>query len=185
MIIIGDDIDGISVLKTELTSQFEMKDLGSLWYFLGIEVAYSPRDYIHFQTKYVADILERARLTDNKIIDTLIEVNARYSSSDGLPLTDPTLYCIFFRSLVYLTITHPDIAHVVHIVSQFVASPTTIYWTAVFRNLRYFWGTVFQSLLLSSISFLELRACSDVDYCSDPTKDMFKIIIFIYFEMNN
>ena len=30
MIIIGDDIDGISVLKTELARQFEIKDLDSL-----------------------------------------------------------------------------------------------------------------------------------------------------------
>jgi len=46
MIITGDDIDGISVLKTELARQFKMKDLDYLRYFLSIEVAYSPRGYL-------------------------------------------------------------------------------------------------------------------------------------------
>ncbi|KAL5816850.1 hypothetical protein ACOSQ3_025228 [Xanthoceras sorbifolium] len=46
MIITGDDVDGIAVLKLELTRQFEMEDLGSLRYFLGIEVAVSPKSYL-------------------------------------------------------------------------------------------------------------------------------------------
>jgi hypothetical protein len=90
MIIIGDDIDGILVLKTKYARYFEMKDLGYLRYFLSIEVAYSPKGYLLSLSKYVANILQQARLTDNKTIDTLIKVNARYSSSDGLHLTDPT-----------------------------------------------------------------------------------------------
>jgi hypothetical protein len=71
--------------------------------------------------------------------------------------------------LVYLTITHPNIIYVVHVVSQFVTSPTTILWAAALRILRYLQGTVFQSLLFTSTFFLELRAYSDVDHDSDPT----------------
>jgi len=46
MIIIDDDIDGISILKTKLGRQLEIKDWGSLWYLLGIEIFYSPRGFL-------------------------------------------------------------------------------------------------------------------------------------------
>ena len=131
MIITGDDIDGISILKTELARQFEMKDLGYLRYFLGIEVAYSPRGYLLSQLKCVVDILKMTRLTDKNIVDTLIEVNVRYFSFIGLPMIAPTLYRTIVGSLVYLTITRPYIAYVVHVVSQFIASPTTVHWATI------------------------------------------------------
>jgi hypothetical protein len=102
-----------------------MKNLGSLGYFLNIEVA------------YWSDILERARLTDNKTVDTLFEVNIKYSSSDGLPLSNRNLYRTIVGSLVYLHISHLNIAYVIHAASQFVASPTTIHYATIFCILRY------------------------------------------------
>ncbi|XP_022889216.1 uncharacterized protein LOC111404675 [Olea europaea var. sylvestris] len=114
------------------------------------------------------DVIERARLTDTKTVDTPLESNARYSSSEVIPLTDPTLYRNIVGCLVYLTITHPNVAYVVHIVSQFVLAPTTVHWEAVIRILRYLHGTCFQNLLFPSTSVLVLRAYSDADWASDP-----------------
>ncbi|PNX70525.1 gag-pol polyprotein, partial [Trifolium pratense] len=146
-----------------------MKDLGPLRYFLGIEVAYSPRGYLLSQSKYIANILEQARLSDTRVVDSPLELNVKYVSSDGVPLPDPTLYRTLVGSLVYLTITRPDIAYAVHVVSQFVVSPTTVHWAAVLRILRYLRETQFQSLLFPSSSSLELRAYSDADWAGDPT----------------
>ncbi|KAJ0978741.1 hypothetical protein J5N97_014215 [Dioscorea zingiberensis] len=170
MILTGDDVLWNSRnLKLQLAKQFEMKDLGTLQYFLGIEVAYSPRGYLLSQSKYIATILEQARLCDARTVDTPLELNAKYTSSDGIPLSDPTLYRTVVGSLVYLTITRPDITYAVHVVSQFVASPTSVHWAVVLRILRYLRGTQFQSLLFPSSSSLELRAYSDADWAGDPT----------------
>ena len=45
MIITGDDFDGIASLKIALSHRFAMKDLGVLYYFMGVEVASSSKDY--------------------------------------------------------------------------------------------------------------------------------------------
>lgn len=129
-----------------------MKDFGCLWYFLGIEVDYSPRGYLLSQSKYVADILELTRLTDNKSVDTPIEV-----TSNGLPLTDPTLYHTIVGSLLYLTITRPNIVYVVYVVSQFVDS----YYYSLSNYFLYFAISSGYSLLESftSIHFFLWVAC--------------------------
>ena len=75
-----------------------MKDLGFLWYFLGIKVVYSPRGYLLSQSKYVTDILGRAKHTDNKTIYTLIKINIKYSSFDGLALLDLTYITLLLEA---------------------------------------------------------------------------------------
>uniref|UniRef100_A0A2N9GT15 Uncharacterized protein n=1 Tax=Fagus sylvatica TaxID=28930 RepID=A0A2N9GT15_FAGSY len=67
MIITGDDHSGISDFKLFLHQQFEMKDLGHLSYFLGLEVSSDSTGYYLSQAKYASDLLSRAGLTDTKV----------------------------------------------------------------------------------------------------------------------
>ncbi|KAI5393502.1 hypothetical protein KIW84_060581 [Lathyrus oleraceus] len=142
-----DDMDGINDLKLQLAKQFEMKDLGTLCYFLGIEVSYSTRGHLL------------------SLEDSPLELNVKYAPSNGVPLPDPTLCRTLVGSLVYLTITRPNIAYVV---SQFIVSPTIVYWATVLRICRYLWGIQFHTLFVPSSSPLDLRAYSDADWAATP-----------------
>ncbi|RDX78800.1 putative mitochondrial protein, partial [Mucuna pruriens] len=52
-----DEIEKLT-LKEKLATQFEMKELGKLKYFLGIDVAYSKQGIFISQKKYVLDLLK-------------------------------------------------------------------------------------------------------------------------------
>uniref|UniRef100_A0A2N9GRB9 Integrase catalytic domain-containing protein n=1 Tax=Fagus sylvatica TaxID=28930 RepID=A0A2N9GRB9_FAGSY len=134
MIITGDDVQGIQDLKRFLGQQFEMKDLGPLSYFLGLEVSSSSNGYYLTQAKYTSDLISRAGITDSKIVDTPIEYNNRLNTHDGEPLPDATLYRQLVGSLVYLTVTRPDISYAVHIVSQFMAAPRSLHYAAAYSD---------------------------------------------------
>ncbi|XP_019151774.1 PREDICTED: uncharacterized protein LOC109148479 [Ipomoea nil] len=58
IVITGDDVEGIQLLKQHLFQHFETKDLGKLKYFFGIEVAQSKQGICISQRKYALDILE-------------------------------------------------------------------------------------------------------------------------------
>ena len=60
MIFIGNDHDGINSLERDFAHRFAMKDLGLFCYFLGIEVAQSPKPYLLSHTKYISILFEGA-----------------------------------------------------------------------------------------------------------------------------
>ena len=91
MIITGDDLNGIQELKVFLNQQFEMKDLGHLSYFLGLEITHSTDELYITQAKYASELLSRAGLTDRKTVDTPVELNAYLTPTGGKPLSNPSL----------------------------------------------------------------------------------------------
>ena len=63
--------------------------------------------------KYTSHVSSRVSVTDNKTIYTLLVLNVKFTPMDGTPLDDPTLYRQLVGSLVYLTVTCPNIAYVI------------------------------------------------------------------------
>ncbi|GKB17707.1 gag-pol polyprotein [Tanacetum coccineum] len=68
---------------SELSYQFSMNDMVLLRYFLGFEVASLHRDYLFTQSKYIANLFDRFRMTCNKlIVDILLDSRAKYTRID-------------------------------------------------------------------------------------------------------
>lgn len=118
-----------------------MKNLGPLTYFLGLGVARNKDGIRATQSKYADDHILFEGLADVKSFATPIELNVKISKEDGQPLIDPTLFRRLVGSLLYLTMTQPDISHAFQTVSQFISNPHKLHLQAVYRILCYVKGT--------------------------------------------
>lgn len=81
-------------------------------------------------------------------MDTPVEVNVELRLHDGDLLPDPTIYRCFVGSLVYLTITRPDISYGVNLVNQFNTTLRHHHLAAIKRIIRYILGTPTRGLVL-------------------------------------
>ena len=69
--------------------------------------------------------------------DIPMEINVKLQKEDGELLSDVTMYRRLVGSLLYLTMTRPDIAYAVQFLSQLLASPCKNHLNVVHRVLRY------------------------------------------------
>ena len=146
MIIAGDDFACIHSLQHFLSEHFEMKDLGTLNYFLGLEVTSSSDGYYLSQAKYTSNLLSKAGITNNKTVSAPLEYNAKLTPLDSEPISDATRYRQLVGNLIYLTVTRSDISHAVGMVSKFMDAPRSVHYVAVLRILRYVKGTLYHGL---------------------------------------
>ena len=96
-----------------------MKDLGDLHHFLGVAVQRCSAGLFLSQRQYTLDVLERAGMADCKPCSTPVDTNAKVSSIDGAPVSDPTQYRSLVGALQYLTFTRLDISYAVQQVSSY------------------------------------------------------------------
>ena len=94
-----------------------MKDLGTMHYFLGLEVWQFLDEIFLNQGKYTLDILKIFGMLDCKVINTLMVTNMKLLNDDSLERADVTLYRQIIGSLMYLTNTRPNICFVVNTLS--------------------------------------------------------------------
>lgn len=170
ILVTGSNFDEISQLIHSLYQQFALKDMGTLHYFLGIQVDQpTPHSYVLRQTKYIDDLLTRASMHDAKPQMTPMAVGLKLSQSGTEVFDNPTLYRSTVGALQYLCITRPDLSFAVNKVSQYMHSPLVEHWQAVKQILRYIQGTRDLGLTLQKCSSFRLSVMIDADWASDVT----------------
>jgi len=92
MVLTGNDVEAMEKLQRYLATMFEMKDLGHLQYFLGIEVSRSNLRISLCQRKYVLDLLTETRMLTCKPVETPMEMNHSLEISSSKVLVDIGCY---------------------------------------------------------------------------------------------
>ncbi|KAJ3704768.1 hypothetical protein LUZ61_008473 [Rhynchospora tenuis] len=180
IIITGSSSSAISSLIDVLDKQFSIKDLGSLKYFLGIEVSHCNSALHLSQTRYITSVIERASMQNSKPCQTPMQAGLQLSKFSGTILDNPHMYRSIVGALQYATITRPDIQFAVNKASQFMAQPTETHWQLVKRILRYLKGTLTHGLTVQP-SNLTLNAYCDADWagCPDDRRSTTGFVVYL------
>jgi hypothetical protein len=129
-------------LINKLKTDFAMKNLGPLVYFLGIQAAQDSGGLHLRRTKYIFDLLNRTHVAKSKPYRAPCTASSKTLKYDGELLTDPAEYRHIMGALQYVTLTRPDITYSVNQLYQHMYAPTSVHLTATKRVLRYLKGSL-------------------------------------------
>ncbi|GJZ79051.1 ribonuclease H-like domain-containing protein [Tanacetum coccineum] len=136
IVVTGNDLTEIEKFKQFRSSKFMIKDLGKLKYFLGIEVLEYQSGICLTQRKYCLELLSEYGLLACKPVATPLQQNT----------------------------VRPDIAYVVHCLSQHMHAPLQSHFTAGLRVLRYLKQAPGIGIQFNKGNQFSLHAYSDADW---------------------
>ena len=167
IVITGNDTGYISSLISQLSLIFEMKHLGDLHHFLGVEVHTSPNGLYLSQTKYAYDLLVKTSMLGCKPCCSPCNYKSLAQPTVSNELPNPTTYCSITGALQYLTLTRPDLSFVVNQACQHMHHPIDADFAALKRILRDIKGTISYGICFNK-GPLQLVAFSEADWAVDP-----------------
>lgn len=171
MLICHRDDSAITGIWRQLNEHFELKDLGDVCHYLGIEVERPREDcFLLHQTNKIDTLLDKYNLGSAKV--SVIPMDPDYIKLTGednlLPTND--MYRKAVGELLYFsTTTRPDIACATGILCRRVSKPRQRDWDAVKKLFRYLKHTRDFKLRLSGRQNLHLTGYVDADWAGNVT----------------
>ncbi|CAM8884784.1 unnamed protein product [Rhodiola kirilowii] len=107
----GNDVDLCKDFNDSMKREFEVADLGTMKYFLGVEVTQNSKGIHLNQKKYAKEVLERFKMWNCNAAKNPIVPGTRLSKNAESVETDATSYKQLVNSLMYITVTRPDIMY--------------------------------------------------------------------------
>jgi len=167
LILTGDELL-ILLCKDDLAKEFQMKDLGLLHYFLGLEIWQRISGLFVSQGKYAREILEKFNMHGCKPVDTPLPGGWRKEDATSGEEVNATVYRQLVGLLMYLVNTRPDICYVVNQRSQAMVQPTKLFWKAGKHVFRYLRGTSRYGLWYRQEDEVKLCGFTNVDWIGSP-----------------
>jgi hypothetical protein len=150
MLLIGNDKEIIQEVKTQLSSKFDMKDLGAANFILGMEIKRDRENTKIWlnQRKYVETILQRFNKHECKPIKFHIPVGIKLSVDQCPKIQEEeedmsrVPYASVVSSLMYTMVcTRLNITHVVGVLSKYMSKLGNEHWTIIKRVFMYLHDT--------------------------------------------
>jgi hypothetical protein len=121
----------------DMSKEFEMRMMGELQFFLGLQIKQSKEGTFMHQAMYTKDIVRKFKMGDSKAMGTPMSTTTTLDGDEEGEHVDHKEYRSMIGSLLYLTATRPDIQLSVCLCARFQVSPRISHRQAVKRIFRY------------------------------------------------
>ncbi|WVZ49117.1 hypothetical protein U9M48_000498 [Paspalum notatum var. saurae] len=166
ILIFATNIEVINEVKSFLSQNFDMKDLGEADVILYIKLIKSVDDITLMQSHYVEKILSRFVYIDSIPSPTPYDLGKIIRKNKGLG-RDQLRYSQINGSLMYLAgATRPDISFAVSQLSRFTANLGDYHWSALERVMHFLRGTMSYGLHYTGYPKVH-KGYSDANWISD------------------
>ncbi|GJY03819.1 retrovirus-related pol polyprotein from transposon TNT 1-94 [Tanacetum coccineum] len=141
--------------------KFKMSMMDKISFFLGLQISQSPRGIFLNQSKYALESLKKYGMESSDPVDTPMVEKSKLDEDPQGKSVDPTHYRGMVGTLMYLTVSIPDLTFVVCMCARYQAKPTEKHLHAVKRIFKYLRGTINRGLWYPNDSSISLTAYAD------------------------
>ncbi|GKB98527.1 retrovirus-related pol polyprotein from transposon TNT 1-94 [Tanacetum coccineum] len=163
LLVIGSNDQLIKEFKKQMESEFDMLDMGLVSYFLGMEIKQLPNGVHISQRKYASDMLKKFKMFLCKLVTLPLVYKCKLSKDDGKKLINPTRFRSIVGSLLYLTISRPNLAFAASFLSRFMCESSSSHLGAAKRVLRYVKCSFNLGIMFKRNKVMKLEGYADSD----------------------